>query len=59
MIENLLGLRFVAVGGDAIEELQRYELCRPIIYSDGVVLLGGGGLISRVSPVYPILRLRI
>lgn len=42
LIEHLLGSRFVAIGGDTIEELQRYELCKPIIYSDGIVLLGGG-----------------
>ena len=42
LIENLLGSRFVAIGGDTIEELQRYGLCKPIIYSDGIVLLGGG-----------------
>jgi 3-phosphoglycerate kinase len=42
LIENLLGSRFVAIGGDTIEELQKYELCKPIIYSDGFVLLGGG-----------------
>ena len=42
LIEHLLGSRFVAIGGDTIEELQRYELCKSIIYSDGIVLLGGG-----------------
>ena len=42
LIENLLGTGFVAIGGDTVEELQRYELCKPIMYSDGAVLLGGG-----------------
>jgi 3-phosphoglycerate kinase len=42
MIENLLGTGFVAIGGDTVEELQKFELCKPIMYSDGVVLLGGG-----------------
>ena len=42
LIEHLLGSRFVAIGGDTIEELQRYDLCKSIIYSDGIVLLGGG-----------------
>ena len=42
LIEQLLGSRFVAIGGDTIEELQKYELHKPIIYSDGIVLLGGG-----------------
>ncbi len=42
LIEHLLGSRFVAIGGDTIEDLQRYELCKSIIYSDGIVLLGGG-----------------
>jgi 3-phosphoglycerate kinase len=42
LIEQLLGSKFVAIGGDTIEELQKYELCKPIIYSDGIVLLGGG-----------------
>jgi 3-phosphoglycerate kinase len=42
LIENLLGTGFVALGGDTIEELQKFELCKPIMYSDGTVLLGGG-----------------
>jgi len=42
LIENILGTGFVAIGGDTVEELQKYELCKPIMYSDGVVLLGGG-----------------
>jgi len=42
LIENILGTGFVAVGGDTVEELQKYELCKPIMYSDGAVLLGGG-----------------
>ena len=42
LIEHLLGTGFVAIGGDTVEELQKYELCKPIMYSDGAVLLGGG-----------------
>ncbi len=42
LIENILGMGFVAIGGDTVEELQRFELCKPIMYSDGAVLLGGG-----------------
>ena len=42
LIRNILGTGFVALGGDTVEELQKYELCKPIMYSDGVVLLGGG-----------------
>lgn len=42
LIEHLLGTGFVAIGGDTVEELQKYELCKPIIYSNGAVLLGGG-----------------
>lgn len=42
LIENILGTGLVALGGDTVEELQKYELCKPILYSDGVVLLGGG-----------------
>jgi 3-phosphoglycerate kinase len=42
LIENLLGTGFIAIGGDTVEELQKYQLCKPIIYSDGEVLLGGG-----------------
>jgi len=42
LIENILGTGFVAVGGDTVEELQKFELCKPIMYSDGAVLLGGG-----------------
>ena len=42
LIRNILGTGFVAIGGDTVEELQKYELCKPIMYSDGVVLLGGG-----------------
>ena len=42
LIENLLGTGFVAIGGDTVEELQKFELCKPIMYSDGAVLLGGG-----------------
>ena len=42
LIEHILGTGFVALGGDTVEELQRFELCKPIMYSDGAVLLGGG-----------------
>ena len=42
LIEHLLGTGFVALGGDTVEELQKFELCKPIMYSDGAVLLGGG-----------------
>lgn len=42
LIENILGTGFVALGGDTVEELQHYDLCKPIMYSDGTVLLGGG-----------------
>jgi len=42
LIEQILGTRFVAIGGDTVEELQKFELCKPIMYSDGAVLLGGG-----------------
>lgn len=42
LIEHLLGTGFIAIGGDTVEELQKYELCKPIMYSDGAVLLGGG-----------------
>ena len=42
LIEHILGTGFVAIGGDTVEELQKYELCKPIMYSDGTVLLGGG-----------------
>lgn len=42
LIELILGSGFVALGGDTVEELQQYQLCKSIMYSDGVVLLGGG-----------------
>jgi 3-phosphoglycerate kinase len=42
LIERLLGTGFVAIGGDTVEELQKFNLCKPIMYSDGAVLLGGG-----------------
>jgi len=42
LIEHILGTGFIAIGGDTVEELQKYELCKPIMYSDGAVLLGGG-----------------
>ena len=42
LIEHLLGTGFVAIGGDTVEELQKYQLYKPIMYSDGVVLLSGG-----------------
>ncbi|MFH1179078.1 MAG: phosphoglycerate kinase [Candidatus Bathyarchaeota archaeon] len=42
LIEHILGTGFVALGGDTVEELQHFDLCNPIMYSDGIVLLGGG-----------------
>ena len=42
LIRRILGSGFVALGGDTVEELQKYELCKPIMYSDGTILLGGG-----------------
>ena len=42
LIEHILGTGFVALGGDTVEELQHFDLCKPIMYSDGIVLLGGG-----------------
>ena len=42
LIEHILGTGFIAIGGDAVEELQKYELYKHIMYSDGAVLLGGG-----------------
>jgi 3-phosphoglycerate kinase len=42
LIESILGTGFVAIGGDTVEELQKFEICKPIIYSDGAVMLGGG-----------------
>jgi len=42
LIRKILGKRFVAVGGDTIEELQRAKLCKPIAATGGYVLLGGG-----------------
>lgn len=54
LIENILGTGFVAVGGDTVEELQKYELCKPIMYSDGAVLLGGGSHLDGFAGVpYP------
>jgi 3-phosphoglycerate kinase len=42
LIESILGTGFVAIGGDTVEELQKFEICKPILYSDGAILLGGG-----------------
>ena len=46
LIENILGTGFVAVGGDTVEELQKNGICKPIMYSDGAILLGGGSHIE-------------
>ena len=46
LIENILGTGFVAIGGDTVEELQKYGICKPIMYSDGAILLGGGSHIE-------------
>ena len=46
LIENILGTGFVAIGGDTIEELQKSGICKPIMYSDGAILLGGGSHIE-------------
>ena len=57
LIENILGTGFVAVGGDTVEELQKYELCKPIMYSDGAVLLGGGSHLDGFAGVpYPSIQ---
>ncbi|MHA1541643.1 MAG: hypothetical protein ACTSQH_01550 [Candidatus Hodarchaeales archaeon] len=57
LIENILGTGFVALGGDTIEELQRSGICKPIIYSDGAVLLGGGSHINGFADIpYPCIE---
>jgi len=57
LIENILGTGFVAIGGDTVEELQKYELCKPIMYSDGAVLLGGGSHLDGFAGVpYPSIQ---
>jgi len=57
LIENILGTGFVAVGGDTVEELQKYKLCKPIMYSDGAVLLGGGSHLDGFAGVpYPSIQ---
>jgi 3-phosphoglycerate kinase len=54
LIENILGTGFVAIGGDTIEELQRSGICKPIIYSDGAILLGGGSHLNGFAGIpYP------
>jgi 3-phosphoglycerate kinase len=54
LIENILGTGFVAIGGDTIEELQRSGICKPIMYSDGAILLGGGSHINGFADIpYP------
>lgn len=57
LIKNILGTGFVAVGGDTVEELQKYELCKSIMYSDGAVLLGGGShLEGFAGQPYPCIK---
>ncbi len=57
LIENILGSGFVALGGDTIEELQQYEICKTIMYSDGAVLLGGGShLEGFAGNAYPCIQ---
>jgi len=57
LIENILGTGFVAIGGDTIEELQKYEICKTIMYSDGSILLGGGShLEGFAGNPYPCIR---
>lgn len=57
LIENILGTGFVALGGDTVEELQHYDLCKPIMYSDGTVLLGGGSHIEGFAGLkYPCIE---
>jgi 3-phosphoglycerate kinase len=54
LIENILGTGFVAIGGDTIEELQRSGICKPIMYSDGAILLGGGSHLNGFAGIpYP------
>jgi len=57
LIEHLLGTGFVAIGGDTVEELQKYQLCKPIMYSDGTVLLGGGSHLDGFADLpYPCIE---
>ncbi len=57
LIEAILGTGFVAIGGDTVEELQKYEICKPIIYSDGAVLLGGGSHLDGFAGIpYPCIE---
>ena len=57
LIENILGTGFVALGGDTIEELQHYEICKTIMYSDGAVLLGGGSHLEGFAGApYPCIK---
>ena len=57
LIEHLIGTGFVAIGGDTVEELQKYKLCKPIMYSGGEVLLGGGShLEGFAGNLYPSIQ---
>lgn len=57
LIENILGTGFVALGGDTVEELQNNDLCKPIMYSDGIVLLGGGSHVEGFAGMpYPCIE---
>ena len=57
LIEHILGTGFVALGGDTIEELQQYEICKTIMYSDGSILLGGGShLEGFAGNAYPCIQ---
>jgi 3-phosphoglycerate kinase len=57
LIENILGTGFVAIGGDTIEELQKYDMCKTIMYSDGAVLLGGGSHLNGFAgKAYPCIQ---
>jgi len=57
LIENILGTGFVALGGDTVEELQHNDLCKPIMYSDGTVLLGGGSHVKGFAGLpYPCIE---
>ena len=57
LIENILGTGFVAIGGDTIEELQQSGICKPIIYSDGAILLGGGSHLNGFADIpYPCIE---
>ena len=57
IIENILGTGFVAIGGDTIEELQQSGICKPIIYSDGAILLGGGSHLNGFANIpYPCIE---